>query len=396
MKIRHLVFLSSVNFKKAAIDRNKSILKQVIILIAFIYNVITYAQAQTKELFFLNNEPITLKLQYPNKQVKKQTDKNNAVYTDLIYKTDTSWDTIPVYLNARGNFRRANCYFPPLKMNIKKSSSNNTPFKGHKKLKIVLPCLLQNRGNDDVLKEYLAYKIYELLSNTHFRTRLASIEYVDTRGEKSEIHPLASFIPKELQNSNLYENEEAYAAKKPKTYHLKAILIEDDKVVAKRHGAQVLKRFVHPLNQAEIASITNAFFQFMIGNTDFSTAYQHNQKLLFKEGKTIPLPYDFDMSGLVNASYAVVSNVQNTTLDIANVQQRAYRGFKRDEKLFQEVRQLFLDKRSEIDNLIESLKIHFEDKKSHEKAKEYIKSFYTILENDSKFTSQIVNVARLK
>ena len=281
-------------------------------------------------------------------------------------------------------------------MNIKKSSSNNTPFKGHKKLKIVLPCLLQNRGNDDVLKEYLAYKIYELLSNTHFRTRLASIEYVDTRGEKSEIHPLASFIPKELQNSNLYENEEAYAAKKPKTYHLKAILIEDDKVVAKRHGAQVLKRFVHPLNQAEIASITNAFFQFMIGNTDFSTAYQHNQKLLFKEGKTIPLPYDFDMSGLVNASYAVVSNVQNTTLDIANVQQRAYRGFKRDEKLFQEVRQLFLDKRSEIDNLIESLKIHFEDKKSHEKAKEYIKSFYTILENDSKFTSQIVNVARLK
>ncbi|HAI44047.1 MAG TPA: hypothetical protein DCM40_41085, partial [Maribacter sp.] len=252
-------------------------------------------------------------------------------------KTDTSWDTIPVYLNARGNFRRANCYFPPLKMNIKKSSSNNTPFKGHKKLKIVLPCLLQNRGNDDVLKEYLAYKIYELLSNTHFRTRLASIEYVDTRGEKSEIHPLASFIPKELQNSNLYENEEAYAAKKPKTYHLKAILIEDDKVVAKRHGAQVLKRFVHPLNQAEIASITNAFFQFMIGNTDFSTAYQHNQKLLFKEGKTIPLPYDFDMSGLVNASYAVVSNVQNTTLDIANVQQRAYRGFKRDEKLFQEV-----------------------------------------------------------
>ena len=227
-------------------------------------------------------------------------------------------------------------------------------------------------------------------------SRLASIEYVDTRGEKSEIHPLASFIPKELQNSNLYENEEAYAAKKPKTYHLKAILIEDDKVVAKRHGAQVLKRFVHPLNQAEIASITNAFFQFMIGNTDFSTAYQHNQKLLFKEGKTIPLPYDFDMSGLVNASYAVVSNVQNTTLDIANVQQRAYRGFKRDEKLFQEVRQLFLDKRSEIDNLIESLKIHFEDKKSHEKAKEYIKSFYTILENDSKFTSQIVNVARLK
>lgn len=340
--------------------------------------------------------PLSLQLQYNNKQVKKDTDKKNVVYTDLIYQNKERWDTLPIHLNARGNFRKANCYFPPLKMNIKKSFSNNTLFEGHKKLKIVLPCLLQSRANDDVIKEYLAYKIYELVSDTHFKTRLTTIEYEDTRGEKSEIHPLAAFIPIELQHSTLFGEEEAFASRKPKTFHLNAILIEDDKVVAKRHGAQVLKRFVHPLNQAEIASITNAFFQFMIGNTDFSTAYQHNQKLIFKEGKTIPLPYDFDMSGLVNTSYSVVSNIQNTELDISNVQQRMYRGFKRDETLFNEVRQLFINKRPEIYDLIESLKIYFEDKKSHKKAEDYIKSFYAILENDSEFKSQIVNAARLK
>ncbi|APA66333.1 hypothetical protein [Maribacter sp. 1_2014MBL_MicDiv] len=379
---------------KLGILNKKMVFYFVIFLLFTTYN---FGQAELNNSILFNAKNLfPLKLQYNNKQVKKQTDKNNAVYTDLIYKTDISWDTIPVYLNARGNFRRANCYFPPLKMNIKKSFSNNTPFEGHKKLKIVLPCLLQSRANDDVLKEYLAYKIYELVSDTHFKTRLATIEYEDTRGEKSEIHPLAAFIPIEFQHSTLFEEKEAFASRKPKTYHLKAVLIEDDKIVAKRHGAQVLKRFVHPLNQAEIASITNAFFQFMIGNTDFSTAYQHNQKLIFKEGKTIPLPYDFDMSGLVNANYAVVSNIQNTELDISNVQQRMYRGFKRDETLFEEVRQLFINKRPVIYYLIESLKIYFEDKKSHKKAEDYIKSFYAILDNDSEFKSQIVNAARLK
>ncbi len=45
----------------------------------------------------------------------------------------------------------------------------------------------------------------------------------------------------------------------------------------------------------------------MIGNTDYSSAYRHNEKLLFVDGNIMPIPYDFDMSGLVDASYAVVS-----------------------------------------------------------------------------------------
>ena len=44
------------------------------------------------------------------------------------------------------------------------------------------------------------------------------------------------------------------------------------------------------------ASVRNAMFQYMIGNTDFSTAYQHNNKLLYIDKLIIPLPYDFDMS----------------------------------------------------------------------------------------------------
>ena len=46
--------------------------------------------------------------------------------------------------------------------------------------------------------------------------------------------------------------------------------------------------------------------------------------------KIIPLPYDFDMSGFINPSYAVV----NETLGIKNIRDRKYRGFKRSDDDF--------------------------------------------------------------
>ena len=134
----------------------------------------------------------------------------------------------------------------------------------------------------------------------------------------------------------------------------------------------------------------------MIGNTDFSTAYQHNQKLIFKEGETIPVPYDFDMSGLVNTSYAVVSNIQNTTLDITNVEQRLYRGFKREQVILEKVRQLYLKRQPQILNLFDEHRPLFEDKKSCDEAKEYANSFFDILMSDIKFNTEIVAKAREK
>ena len=46
------------------------------------------------------------------------------------------------------------------------------------------------------------------------------------------------------------------------------------------------------------------------------------------------MPYDFDLCGLVDASYAIV----NSTLGISSVRDRKYRGFKRDESLLEKVR----------------------------------------------------------
>jgi hypothetical protein len=355
---------------------------------------ILFCQVQLSETLFQSQSPLPLQLAYTNKQVKKETNKKEGIHTNLIYKVDKEWDTIPISLRARGNFRRANCFFTPIKIYLKRGGTQNTPFTGHKNLKVVLPCLLEDRSNDDVLKEYLAYKMYEVLAPLHFKTRLATMQYTDTRSEKDELHPLAAFLSK--PNFLDYNGEEAMAARKPKKYTLNAILIEDDKVVAKRHNANVLKRFVHPLNQEEALSMTNAFFQFMIGNTDFSTAYQHNQKLIFTEGKACPIPYDFDMSGLVDASYAVVSNIQNNPLNISKVTQRQYRGFKRPRESLQNTRNHFLDRETAIMDVLKAHRPLFKEVKSYQNAHAYITSFFDILKDANRFNVEIVATARLK
>ena len=257
--------------------------------------------------------------------------------------------------------------------------------------------MLQKRSNDDVLKEYIAYKLYEPISAAHFKTRLVDLEFVNDPRKKETDDPIAA-IYREFNTTNaIYtQNDSVFTRRKPKTYQLRAILIEDVKNVAKRNQAKVLDRFVHPLAQNAVASVRNAFFQFMIGNTDFSTAYSHNQKLIFANGKAIPLPYDFDMSGIVDASYAVVSNINNQELAITEVTQRLYRGFKRDSQTTQLVRAEFLDHKEELLKIVEDHKLLFDSPKTYQKTKNYIAGFFKILENESRFKKEIIDQARTK
>jgi len=316
---------------------------------------------------FRSQEKLPIKLSYSNKDLKRNTNDSTYIKSELSYELeDGSWKTLEVDLRARGNYRRKNCYFSPLKIKIKKPVTKGTLFKGNKKLKLVLPCSKGNTMSDNIVKEYMAYKLYETISPYHFKTRMVSIDYTELRNKKTENH------------------------------QLKGILIEDDNKIAKRYNGLVLKRSMHPLNQDAICSVQNAFFQFMISNTDYSTAYRHNEKLLFIDKKMIPVPYDFDMSGLVDASYAVVSEIQNEVLDIENVKQRLYRGFKRDEQVLQQIRKQFLDNKIQAIQTIDDFSNEFENQKEFEIAKIFILDFYEILANDLKFKRQIVDRCRTK
>ena len=321
---------------------------------------------QVTELF-LKNDPLSVKLRYSNKILRKETNDSTYIDSEIGYMTDDEeWDTLAVKIRARGNYRRENCYFPPVKMKIKKSTSAGTLFEGNKKLKLVLPCVLQSDYNDKVLKEYMAYKFYELVAPYHFKTRLLEIDFTDEKGQKV------------------------------KNYTIKGFFIEDIDRVKDRCDGKQIKRSVHPLQQNDLCCVRNDFFQFMIGNTDYSLAYRHNEKLLFVDGNIFHVPYYFDMSGLVDASYAVVSQVQGEVLSIEEVTKRLYRLFKLNPELYQTVRTEFLNNKSKMLAIVDDLESSFEDPKEFSQAKRFINDFFEVLANDNTYRKQILSVARLK
>lgn len=343
-----------------------------------------------------SKQVLPLKFSYSNRQMRKQSSTENYIKSYLSFKQNDIWDSIPIEMKARGNFRRANCYFPPIKLKIKASKAEGTLFEGFKKMKVVLPCMLQKRSNDDVLKEYLAYQLFETISPAHFKTRLVELEFTDDPRKKEADEPLASIFMEFRKRNLSTQNDSVFARKKPRTYHMKAILIEDIQNVAQRNDGKVLDRFVHPLAQNAVAATRNAFFQLMIGNTDFSTAYGHNQKLLFLDHQATPIPYDFDMSGLVNASYAVVSNINNQNLPISKVTQRHYRGFQRDAIITTKVRSEFLALKSTMIQIVEATKLSFENQKTYQETIAYILDFFNILENDDRYRKEVIDKARIK
>ena len=108
-----------------------------------------FAQGEPVELF-RSDGIIPIQISYSNRDLKKSDNDTVFFDTTMKYQTiDGVWNDINVGVRARGNFRRSTCYFPPIKMKIKKKDAKGTIFKGNKKLKLVLPCKLENNNNDN-------------------------------------------------------------------------------------------------------------------------------------------------------------------------------------------------------------------------------------------------------
>lgn len=337
--------------------------KQMFFFLALLVVSSVCAQVELKsDQLFENQDPLKIKLSYSNKVIRLETDDTTYVKTNMSYWNNNKWNDLEVSLRARGNFRRSKCYFPPIKMKIKKSKAEGSLFEGNKNLKLVVPCLLQDEKNDNIVQEFIAYKFYEKISPYHFKTRMVEIEFLEVKKNKTIVH------------------------------NLKGFLIEDDKRVADRFEGKSFKRYIHPKAMDDMTSIQNSMFQFMIGNTDFSVAYQHNGKLLYANKKIYPLPYDFDLCGLVDASYAIV----NSRLGIKSVKDRKYRGFKRDESMVYEVRDQLLGKKSEFFQIVDAQESKFELSAEFESTKEFLTSFFGILEDKATFEKEVIQNMRTK
>jgi hypothetical protein len=245
---------------------------------------------------FKSEEILDLKLSGDTKTLFNNRTENGTYHSMTISYTDEQGQevAIPLKVKTRGHFRlmSGNCFYPPLRLNFaRKKTPEGSLFAGQDKLKLVTPC----RGEEFVVQEYLVYKLYNLITEKSFKARLVRVVYEDTKRTKL-------------------------------TDPLYGIILEDQDQMAARNNTNIVKvNGIRPNKTAPEYFLPVAVFEYMIGNTDWSTQYRHNIKILRDDSNAmlIPVPYDFDHAGIVQTPYAKPS----PALKLSSVRQRRYRGY---------------------------------------------------------------------
>jgi len=296
--------------------------------------------------------------------VKERSDEDYLDGTFTFPDTDGMEKSVDLKLRTRGRYRlqKRTCTFPPVRLNFPKSQVEDTLLDGQDKLKLVTHC---NTGRDSfeqlVLREYLAYRILQTLTDKSFGVRLMRITWADTEGED----PVTRW----------------------------GFVIEDDDDIGTRIGmerfsAAGLAYQILDEQQANLISL----YEYMIGNTDFSLIRGpadddccHNAvPFRVGEGKIIPIPYDFDFSGLVDAPYAE----PNPQFKIRSVTTRVYRGRCPDNHIVPEALAYMVSKKGEIYGLVDGL-TGLDDKNRKDVTK-YLDSFYDIAEDPKKVEKELI------
>ena len=281
---------------------------------------------------------------------------------------DGTTQRLDVSIRTRGHFRREVCDLPPLQLNFRKSQVKGTLFKGQNKIKLVAPCKPGRAYQQYVILEYLAYRIWRILTDRGFETRLVRLSYVD-RDEK--LDPWTDF----------------------------AFLIEDDSDLARRldlDRLNLVSVLYSQLDHRHTALVQ--VFQFLIANNDYSVIKPsgdddccHNIELLgieddednVADGDVIPIPYDFDFSGLVNATYAAPPS----QIPIRDVRFRYFYGLCQPREMLNEAIAHVQSKREEILTLIGNTG-ELSDA-MRKKTIDFIEDFYEIVDNPDRVNEEI-------
>ncbi len=185
-----------------------------------------------------------------------------------------------IEVKPRGKFRRKVSVFPPLKLKFKKKDLVAEGLDTLNEIKLVLPCYESDLGDELIVREYIAYRMFEHLTAASMRARLIRLTIRDTHVEK---------------------------ARRP----MFAILLEDEEELVSRLNGQLNEEYGIPTDSLHTyqAALT-VMFQYMIGNTDWEISMLRNVRLVrtAESGKTLLVPYDFDFSGLVSAPYSSPSS----------------------------------------------------------------------------------------
>jgi len=265
-----------------------------------------------------------------------------------------------ILLEVRGHFRKDYCYFPPIRVIFK-----NNPFSAMKPLgtlKLVSQCKTFSIDKQNLLKEFMIYRIYNLLTDMSFRARLLNVTWQDTTN-------------------------------KGKSLTEYGFLLEDAKDLAQRNECFEMKQAKVKTEATDRRQMTLvAIFEYMIGNTDWAVPVNHNTKLIIPKADSshapYVVPYDFDFSGLVNTDYST----PNEQLPIQSVRERLYRGFPRSMEELNDVLVVFNAKKKAIYDMVNNFDLL--STKSKKDVIDYLGEFYSIINSPDQVRQIFITNAR--
>ena len=338
-------------------------MKKILIITGLLLyaNLFTPAWAQVDSVkFFETDDVLEAKLRWDIGKFVRNSEKPEYFPATFSCKIADSAISEQIRVIARGHVRREICYLPPIRVNFhNKTSPILYPLSS---LKLVSQCFENSSGDQLLLKEYLVYKMFNLITEKSFRVRLMNLSYEDVTAKK-------------------------------KTYSGHAFLIESEKALAKRNDCKQLKGTTSHSEYTDRKQMTLvAIFQYMIGNTDFGVSANHNiilmQSAKDSTARPIVVPYDFDYAGLVDAYYAV----PNEGLPIENVRQRLYRGYYRTQEELNEALAIFNKQKEKIYSLINNFDLLTE--KNRKTITDYLDDFYKTINNSNQVKNIFIEQAR--
>ena len=308
----------------------------------------------------------------PWRKIQKYASKDRRYPAQLTYPGENGQPiTIDVEVEPRGITRRNRvCDFPPLKVFFDKEKMKGTEFRGNKSLKLVTYCQVNTKYEQYYIKEFLVYRIYNLITDYSFRVKPLVVDYKDS---ERDANPLTRF----------------------------SFLIEDTDDVAKRNKLEKLEIGKVPYKELDPVETSKfSLFQYMVGNLDWAATGGpddnkccHNAKIIGTTVNDVPkyvIPYDFDSTGLVNAHYAAPPD----GLKVKNIRQRLYRGFCSTNETLPQTVELFQQKKPEIMALFTDNK-HMTSS-NRKKAVKYLEDFYQVLDDPKRFEREITGKCRGK
>lgn len=297
---------------------------------------------------FDNDEPLKLTLKYDITSFIRHKTKGEYLDAELrIRWSETDSIVKNIRLKARGKARREQCFFPPIYLNFKTDPLTNTELNGVKKIKLVTHCSTVKSYQNYILKEFLIYKLGNVLMENSLRVKMLDITYIDT-------------------------------GKRGRNYYQRGFLIEPLEVLCHRLGAtEINSAIVKGPHIVESEMDVAALFNYMVGNTDWRVRSGHNMKFIKLHtnlsSEITPVLYDFDLSGLIGASYAIPQEWTR----IKTVEEREYLGYCRDsDEAYLNAIKIFTHKKDEVLKTIDTF--DFLGEKNRKGVYKYIEKFYDL------------------